>query len=385
MSTTSNAAEPASPPAYYPWIDSLKGFGIFLVVLGHVSTTTAVTQTLFAFHMPLFFFISGLLFHHHSLQTTLIRKTRRLLIPYLFFALITWGYWVVIERHIRHQSNPIMHALGNIIIARGGTDNYPYNAPLWFLPCLFITELLFALGYASLFEKIGEHSKKPRISATIIAILALAGLLLGYACSRSLLPTRLPLTLDIVPVGFTFYALGFLCKPMLLQNIQSLPQTVSRHQTDSDNRCSRCNSHRYIPRKTLDAIISVILFTTVWLIAQATKLTVDLNNMTISNSWWLLIASATGITASVLFAHAIDCTPIRYLGTISLTAMCIHEPVKRILIRFNGIITRLGDDSVRQNIFCSLVITLITLLVAAAVYEILKRILPVSVGLTYRS
>lgn len=65
--------------------------------------------------------------------------------------------------------------------------------------------------------------------------------------------------------------------------------------------------------------------------------------------------------------------------------MCIHEPVKRILIRFNGIITQLGDDGVRQNIFWSLVITLITLLVAAAVYEILKRILPVSVGLTYRS
>ena len=42
------------------WIDVAKGIGIILVIMGHTFQLDLVTP-LYAFHMPLFFFLSGLL------------------------------------------------------------------------------------------------------------------------------------------------------------------------------------------------------------------------------------------------------------------------------------------------------------------------------------
>lgn len=39
------------------WVDSLKGFAIILVVLGHISSP--LSSFIYAFHMPLFFIVSG--------------------------------------------------------------------------------------------------------------------------------------------------------------------------------------------------------------------------------------------------------------------------------------------------------------------------------------
>ena len=43
------------------WIDTAKLFGIYLVILGHISLTNQfVTDLIYSFYMPLFFFLSGL-------------------------------------------------------------------------------------------------------------------------------------------------------------------------------------------------------------------------------------------------------------------------------------------------------------------------------------
>ena len=44
------------------YIDILKGIGIFYVILGHVTHTSFLFRYIYSFHMPLFFFISGMLF-----------------------------------------------------------------------------------------------------------------------------------------------------------------------------------------------------------------------------------------------------------------------------------------------------------------------------------
>lgn len=44
------------------WIDYLKGFAILLMVIGHYQgTPTFLNVWIYAFHMPLFFFLSGYL------------------------------------------------------------------------------------------------------------------------------------------------------------------------------------------------------------------------------------------------------------------------------------------------------------------------------------
>lgn len=55
----------------------------------------------FSFHMPLFFIISGMLFHERQFLDSFKKKAARLLIPYLFFGIVTFAYWALIERRLR--------------------------------------------------------------------------------------------------------------------------------------------------------------------------------------------------------------------------------------------------------------------------------------------
>lgn len=82
-------------------LDSLRGFGILLVVLGHASRSASLVSWIFSFHMPLFFIISGMLFHERQFLDSFKKKVTRLLIPYLFFGIVTFVYWALIERRFR--------------------------------------------------------------------------------------------------------------------------------------------------------------------------------------------------------------------------------------------------------------------------------------------
>src|SRR5687768_11616414 len=91
------------------WLDTAKGFAILLVVMGHVlrGFTTAhmfgeygdvlkyVDYTIYSFHMPLFFAISGFLYAQREQLASLskygsffTKKLMRLGIPYVIFSLL---------------------------------------------------------------------------------------------------------------------------------------------------------------------------------------------------------------------------------------------------------------------------------------------------------
>ncbi|WP_415447469.1 acyltransferase family protein [Bifidobacterium aquikefiri] len=128
-----------------PWLNSFKGIGILLVVFEHSLTGASITQVIYSFHMPLFFIEAGLLLSTSVDMTYFTwKKINRLLIPYLFFAFVTWTYWTLIERTIRKQHESRLRTFWNILILRGGNENYPYNAALWFILCLFTVVLIIA-------------------------------------------------------------------------------------------------------------------------------------------------------------------------------------------------------------------------------------------------
>lgn len=76
------------------YIDQLKGFAILLVVAGHVlefclykNNFSFLHDMIYSFHMPLFAFLSGLVFTSLSdyklVGRKLVRQSYRLLIPFL--------------------------------------------------------------------------------------------------------------------------------------------------------------------------------------------------------------------------------------------------------------------------------------------------------------
>ena len=94
------------------WIDVLRALGIILVVLGHVSQEPNTVIFIYAFHMPLFFLLSGFLFnrHRYDLRTFIIRRSQKLLLPYAFFYLLTLLWWWLVECNF----SPPLSALGSL-------------------------------------------------------------------------------------------------------------------------------------------------------------------------------------------------------------------------------------------------------------------------------
>ncbi|MDR1895700.1 MAG: acyltransferase family protein [Prevotellaceae bacterium] len=72
------------------WIDIAKGLGIFLVVVGHViSSGNILHHWIYSFHMPLFFFLSGICLNNDRIYTGfLYKRLKSLLLPYLYFGIL---------------------------------------------------------------------------------------------------------------------------------------------------------------------------------------------------------------------------------------------------------------------------------------------------------
>jgi len=77
------------------YIDALKGFAIFLVILGHTiilgHNGNFIYSIIYSFHMPLFFIISGFFF-----KSSLKLKPKDFLLKKSFQLLYPWALWCII-------------------------------------------------------------------------------------------------------------------------------------------------------------------------------------------------------------------------------------------------------------------------------------------------
>jgi fucose 4-O-acetylase-like acetyltransferase len=70
------------------WVDIAKGIGIILVIVGH-TIALEYSAPIYTFHMPLFIFLSGFVFHlsqgKHSVRITIVKRVLSLLLPFFCF------------------------------------------------------------------------------------------------------------------------------------------------------------------------------------------------------------------------------------------------------------------------------------------------------------
>jgi len=139
--------KPASPqnPSRIAWVDYAKGIGIVLVVAGHVLRGLQKTSVripgwesvdawIYAFHMPLFFFLAGLFVEHSCrgpLGQFIDSKARRIMWPYFVWTIIQEGF-----RHLTGSSTLALADLWTII--------YRPAMQFWFLYVLFLLLVLYA-------------------------------------------------------------------------------------------------------------------------------------------------------------------------------------------------------------------------------------------------
>ena len=102
------------------WIDFAKVLGIWLVYLGHSKIPPFAQQYIYAFHMPLFFFLSGYLEKEQSIGKTIIHNIKTLIIPYVLFYILLLLTWIpsrlVFHREILEGKSVLMELLFNPLL-----------------------------------------------------------------------------------------------------------------------------------------------------------------------------------------------------------------------------------------------------------------------------
>ena len=141
--------------------------------------------------MPLYFVLSGLFFkQYEGFKGFVIRKTNKLIIPFLFFLLLTSFIPVLIIDH--------KFVFLDIWYKRRIT----YNGPIWFLLCLFEVNVLFYITQLTA----NRLSKKHKVIFVMMLsfILGFLGLIL------SIYEINIPLFVDTAFTATPLFAFGWL-------------------------------------------------------------------------------------------------------------------------------------------------------------------------------
>lgn len=181
------------------YIDIAKFFGIFLMVLCHAGMHNIVTSVIYAFHMPLFFFLSGYLYDRkkqRNLGQYFVKKCKTIMIPYIIFALILcFGTRYLVDW---------------VLIIYGSRDSLfaaSSFTPLWFLPCFFLSTIFYS--FVSLYTKKSEK--------LYFGVIILIGILGFYLSSfRHYLCYGCPWNADVALIGVVLMALGNEAKRLLV-------------------------------------------------------------------------------------------------------------------------------------------------------------------------
>lgn len=195
------------------WVDNAKGFGLFLVIYGH--NNPFLEPFIYSFHMPLFFFIAGMFHPEVTSINSVINRVKRILVPYFLWSFLLYVFWFFLGRHfgdsLNYNLDPLDGFIG-IFYAQGGKQFMDWGIPMWFLPCIFLSFLIFSLVKLIKIKQI-------QIIVTLILVL------LGFAYSYYF-DFKLPWSFDVACVSLVFYASGYYLKEKVFK-LNSLKIIIS--------------------------------------------------------------------------------------------------------------------------------------------------------------
>ena len=322
-------------------LDIMKGIGILLVVFAHVFHKSGI---IYLFHMPLFFILSGASMSYSKSRFSLKKKAKSLLVPYIVFSLICFVYWALIESRFRPMHdvaifgegiglNVKLQQLLNIFTAINCKPAFIYNIVLWFLPCLFMAELLYSKIKGTKVE-------------WVIDVLCIVVCYVAVSSSNGL-----PLCLGEAVIAVPLLSLGN-------RFYQPLMKVLKK---------------RTMPAMVMGGVC-LLAFILLFLLLNPHT---DMAHNVIPKEFYLM--AILGSLCVVILSLEIDKFAIRggqylaYLGQNSLIIMCVHEPLKRIILMVLSKVMSMPTDVIRDEIGMSIVATLIVVAVCIPVIEIINR------------
>lgn len=270
--------------------DAMKGIGILLVIAGHSNMPPHLMMIIYAMHLPLFFFLSGITLNRTADYFEFVfKKTFSLLVPYFAF-----GTLLMLPTYIlTYGFNPTA-VYGFIFLGKG------FDSALWFLPHLFL--LLIISKFIITFTT----SKLQTLLLFVLLEVLFYFTQFMHAWHFNILWISLPFAF----IGI--YSRTIILSSVLLRNW----------------------------------ILMVIIFISLLLFYKFSLLNysyfskhVDLNSNFIGYVHYFVLAALIGIATvfwiSTLFVrYSIIKTILTYLGKNSLYLLCLHQPIAMLLQKF---------------------------------------------------
>jgi fucose 4-O-acetylase-like acetyltransferase len=321
------------------YIDVAKGIGIILVVLIHIifssdsfNDLSYIRNYIYAFHMPLFFIISGYcLFqkYHDSQQIIDVKHALYRLCKKFLPCYFLWSIIYIFLLKATNQPVDIMERIRVVITTKG-------IAPLWFIITLFLCEFFFVIAHKYLM-------KRKSFYYCFFVILVLLTLLSGSKYesiiaalnNKSILGISVPI---IILVLFRFITcLTMLYAGYLLGDI---------FEKISINKLAAF----------IGSLISIGLMC--YAVAK-TQNYVNLHLFQMENPGIFMITSILGSLGIILLSYAVQIHAhwLAFIGRYSLGIMIIHYMPLRIM-EYAGKLSFMVTSSSYLAVFLTLLITL---------------------------
>jgi len=310
------------------YIDWLKGFAIFLVVLGHCWLVDKNTFWLiYTFHMPLFFCISGYLFSKKKrFKEFIMSKIKTIIIPYIIFCLISYILTYLFVKHISIKTGLIALVLNGKYLVKIN------NWALWYLPLFFIASILFYL-----ILKI----RNKKVYYTIILICGILTVPLYKCLSGIVVKDYIPFSLQVIPAALFFLGVGNITREKM-SNIKI----------------------RKLPNKAI-VIISFILFVLGIILSIGSK-----NQIIQISSYKYIIASLLIIQFIILITKDNNNKIIKYMGKNSLIILGLHRIILKIAQEYH--IGKFLKNLGIKGTIASLLISIVCIAIICFINEVYK-------------
>ena len=289
------------------YIDIAKGLGILLVVLGHNDLREyhpTLNRFVFAFHVPLFFFLSGLFFRpDRSFWETARRKFNTILKPFLFTLFLIYLGKAAFAKTTFLE---LAERLPKDLYASG---KYLEWVQLWFLPTLFAVSLFAWIAWRVLFGRV----KWDWLRWLLMLVMLTLGVWMVPFFWPFTVPVvdreflGLPFSLDLVLICAFYFLLGY-----------------------------------EVNRKPLDKVFAspIFLVATLGLLLVMVfglHFPLDLNMRRYPSLWGNTLQALLGIAMTMSLARHIEKWSPRltdwlgYIGRISLVILIFHKTIQETL------------------------------------------------------
>lgn len=341
----------------YEYLDITKGFGILAVVWAHIMLTGITHEICYAFHMPLFFLVSGMLFKREKYVSFLDfvkHRGKRLFVPYVLYSVFTWIIWALFRFVRGDVVDSYWMPLLQTVIAQGSGAFMVHNSALWFIPCLFAVDIMWFFigkltdGWAVL------------ISFILCGTSFLFGELFGDNWWF-----LMPWNFDAALIALPFYGVGNVFVRRLPPN--KMFQWVNGHKI---------------------AVVFLWAVLTALLVLGTIRFDVcSMGSSSYNCSGWMFVLRAFCGCASILcFSLLLDTTgktvviyqkllhSIKWMGRNSLDVMCTHIPIKGVLVIIVGVLFKVGSSIIPYSLTLSFVVFVATLMAVVVVVHLVNLV-----------